>query len=218
MTGRGAISVGLLGACAALVASGCGGGSEQNHGEAKRTYEMQISAAKFPTKQAVARPAQLTLQVHNESSHTVPNVAITVDSFSYVEKYPELAANKRPVWVVEEGPGTPAKLPVQSQSVSPPGGGQTAYVNTWALGPLKAGASRTFTWKVVPVKSGSYTVHLRVGAGLAGNAKAVLAGGGEGPVTRSLTATIAPKPPITHVDPNTGKVVPGPFPAQPKSS
>ena len=49
----------------------------------------------------------MTVRVLNESEHTVPNVAISVDSFSYVEKYPELAANKRPIWVVEEGPGTP---------------------------------------------------------------------------------------------------------------
>jgi hypothetical protein len=202
--------VGLLGACAALVASGCGGGTEQSHGEVKRSYEMRIAAAAFPAKQSIARPTQLRVRVSNESQHVVPNVAISVDSFSYVEKYPELAANKRPVWVVEEGPGTPAKLPVQSQAVSPPGGGQTAYVNTWALGPLKAGASRTFTWKVVPVKAGSYTVHLAVAAGLAGNARATLRSGG--PVTRSFTAQIAPAPPVSHVDPRTGKVVSGTFP------
>lgn len=201
--------MGLAGACAALLASGCGGGSEQSHGEAKRTYQMSISAATFPSKQSVAKPAELKLRVHNESSRTVPNVAVSVDSFSYVEKHPELASNKRPIWVVEEGPGTPAKVPVQSQAVSPPGGAQTAYVNTWALGPLKAGASRTFVWKVVPVKSGAHTVHLTVAAGLAGNARAALSGGGT--VTRSLSAKVAPKPPLTHVDPNTGKVVPGPF-------
>jgi hypothetical protein len=202
--------VGLLGACAALVAGGCGGGTEQNHGEPKQSYDMRISAATFPANQTMARPTQLSVRVSNESASTVPNVAVSVDSFSYVEKYPELAANKRPIWVVEEGPGTPAELPVQSQAVSPPGGGQTAYVNTWALGPLKAGASRTFTWKVVPVKAGSYTVHLAVAAGLAGNARATLKA--KGAATRSLTAKIAPEPPITHVDPSTGKVVPGPFP------
>jgi len=202
--------VGLLGACAAFVMSGCGGGAEQSHGEAKRSYDMRIVAATFPAKQSMARPTEMKVRVSNESARTVPNVAISVDSFSYVEKFAELAANKRPVWVVEEGPGTPAKLPVQSQAVSPPGGGQTNYVNTWALGPLKAGASRTFTWKVVPVKAGSYTVHLRVAAGLAGNARAVLSGGG--PVSRSITAEIAPAPPITHVNPSTGKVVAGTFP------
>jgi hypothetical protein len=202
--------VGLLGACTALLVSGCGGGSEQNHEEAKRSYAMRITTAAFPAKQAIARPTSLSVRVLNESAHTVPNVAVSVDSFSYVEKYPELAADKRPIWVVEEGPGMPAKLPVQSQATSPPGGGQTNYVNTWSLGPLAHGQSRTFRWKVVPVKAGSYTVHLAVSAGLAGNAKATLARGGA--VKRSLTATIAPEPPITHVNPSTGKVTPGSFP------
>jgi len=193
--------------------SGCGGGTEQNHGEAKRSYEMRIVSASFPSKQSIARQTSMSVNVRNESNHVVPNVAITVDSFSYVEKFAELASNKRPIWVVEEGPGTPAKLPVQSQATSPPGGGQTAYVNTWALGALKPNATRTFTWKVVPVKSGSHTVHIAVSAGLAGNAKATLASGGA--VAKSFTAQIAGSPPVTHVDPETGKVVPGQFSAQP---
>lgn len=205
--------MGLLGACAALLASGCGGGAEQNHGEAKRSYQMRIVSASFPAKQSIARPESMSVNVRNESSQVVPDVAITVDSFSYVEKFAELASNKRPIWVVEEGPGTPAKLPVQSQAISPPGGGQTAYVNTWALGALKPNATRTFTWKVVPVKSGSHTVHIAVSAGLVGNAKATLKGGGL--VAKSFTAQIAGSPPATHVDPSTGKVAPGQFSAQP---
>jgi hypothetical protein len=205
--------VGLLGACAALLASGCGGGTEQNHGEVKRSYDMRIVSASFPSKQSIARPTSMSVDVRNDSNHVVPNVAVTVDSFSYVEKFAELASDKRPIWVVEEGPGTPAKLPVQSQAISPPGGGQTAYVNTWALGALKPNATRTFTWKVVPVKAGSHTVHIAVSAGLAGNAKATLVSGG--PVAKTFAAQIAASPPATHVDPSTGKVVPGQFSAQP---
>ncbi len=211
------ISALVLGACAAAVAAGCGG-NEQTHGEAKRSYAMRISAASFPAKQSISKPAEMRVRVLNESDRTVPVLAITVDSFSYVEKYPELAANKRPIWVVEQGPGTIAKLPVQSQAVSPPGGGQTAYLNTWALGPLKAKASRTFSWHVVPVKAGTHSVRLTVSAGLAGNAKATLAGGpptGGGAVTRSFTTQIAPLPPSRHVDPETGRVVEGTFSATP---
>jgi hypothetical protein len=208
----------LVGACSALVLGGCGGGSEQTHGEAKRSYRMRISAATFPAKQSVSKPVKLRVTVLNEESRLVPNVAITVDSFSYVEKYPELAASKRPVWVVEEGPGAIPERPVQSQAVSPPGGGQTAYINTWALGPLKANATRTFTWTVVPVKRGLHDVHLTVAAGLAGNARATLAGrsaSGGGAVTRSFAANIAPLPPSRHVDPETGRVVEGAFSAIP---
>ena len=208
----------ITGACSGLLFSGCGGGSEQTHGEAKRNYKMRISAATFPTKQSIAKPAELRVEVLNEADRTVPNLAITVDAFSYVEKYPELAASKRPIWVVEQGPGALPKLPVQSQAVSPPGGAQTVYINTWALGPLKAKATQTFTWKVVPVKAGAHSVHLTVSAGLAGNARATLAGRsaiGGGAVTRSFSAQIAPSPPSRHVDPTTGRVISGLFPASP---
>jgi hypothetical protein len=203
----------FVGACSALVLGGCGGGSEQTHGEAKRSYKMSISAATFPAKQSISKPVQLRVKVLNEESRAVPNVAITVDSFSYVEKYPELAASNRPVWVVERGPGAIPLRPVQSQAVSPPGGGQTAYINTWALGRLNAKATRTFTWTVVPVKSGSHDLHLTVTAGLAGNARATLARGGA--VTRSFAAKIAALPPSRHVDPETGRVVEGTFSAIP---
>jgi hypothetical protein len=203
----------IVGACSALLFSGCGGGSEQTHGEAKRSFKMRISAATFPARQSISKPAELRLKVLNEDDRTVPNVALTVDAFSYVEKYPELAANKRPIWVVEQGPGAVPALPVQSQAVSPPGGGQTVYINTWALGPLKPNAVQTFAWKVVPVKAGTHSVHLTVSAGLAGNARATLGRGGA--VTRSFSVQIAPAPPSRHVNPETGRVVPGTFSATP---
>jgi hypothetical protein len=195
-------------ACAGL-AAGCGGGSMQDAHEAKGRFEMKIIGASFPSTQAVARPAQLVLRVRNTGAHTVPNVAVTVDSFSYTATTPELAANKRPIWAIEAGPGTKALSPVESQEVSPPGGGQTAYVNTWALGPLAPGATQTFIWKVVPVKAGKYTVSFALAAGLSGRATAVLHSGGA--VHGRFAVNIAPAPPTTHVDPRTGKIATGAF-------
>jgi hypothetical protein len=211
---RGVIAAAAFGACAALVATGCGGGSRQDAGEQARTYRLRLSAVSFQRKQSVAEPAKLRISVRNADSRTVPNVAVTIDSFSYVEKYPELAANKRPIWVIERGPGTIPVRPVQSQAVSPPGGGQTAYVNTWALGPLASGATRTYEWTVVPVKAGTHEVHYELAAGLAGKAKAAPPSGGK-PLDGVLTATIAPAPPSRHVDPATGRVVAGQFPVVP---
>jgi hypothetical protein len=174
---------------------------------------MKIVSARFPARQAVARPTRLELQVRNTGAHTVPNVAVTLDSFYYTEHFPELAANKRPVWVVERGPGAIATPPVESQEVSQPGGGQTAYVNTWALGPLAAGRTQTFRWVVVPVKPGSHTVNFRVAAGLSGRAKVALGSGA--PVSGRFTVDVAPAPATTHVDPNTGRVVLGARPTTP---
>jgi hypothetical protein len=201
-----------LGACAALVASGCGAARQDAH-EPQRTYTMRVLASRFPPLQALARTTSLVLLVQNTSASTAPDVAVTLDSFYYTEHYPELAANKRPVWIVDQGPGGIAQPPVESAAISPPGGGQTAYVNTWALGPLAPGATRAFRWLVVPVKPGVHTVHYTVASGLAGKAKARLAPGG--PVHGQFTAYITPTPPARHVDPRTGAVVPGPFPVLP---
>jgi hypothetical protein len=196
----------------ALAASGCGAARQDAH-EPQQTYTMRVLASRFPPLQAISRPTSLLLLVQNTSALTAPNVAVTLDSFYYTEHYPELASNKRPIWVVEKGPGAIPSHPVESEAVSPPGGGQTAYVNTWALGPLAPGGSRTFLWQVVPVKPGLHRVDYRVAAGLAGKAKAELPSGG--PVAGHFGVDIASVPPARHVNPNTGQVVPGPYPQTP---
>jgi hypothetical protein len=212
---RGAAALAVAFAACALLASGCGGGTRQDAREPSGTFQLKLVHASFPAKQAVARPTRLELQVSNTGPRTVPNVAVTLDSLAYTEHFPELAADKRPVWAIERGPGAIASPPVESQEVSPPGGGQTAYVNTWALGPLAPGARQSFVWSVVPVKPGAHTVHFAVAAGLAGRARAVADIGTGAPVQGSFTVTVAPAPPTTHVDPNTGRVVVGAFPKTP---
>jgi hypothetical protein len=202
----------LIGACAALAAGGCGA-ARQDARETKRTYAMEVVKASFPATQAIARPTQLELQVRNASGHAAPSVAVSVDSFYYTENYPQLASSQRPVWVIEHGPGPAVRIPVESQTVSPPGGATTSYVNTWTFGPLSAGGTQTFVWRVTPVKAGMHTVRFTIAAGLAGKARAQLARGG--PVQGQLSAKIAPLPPSRHVDPRTGRVVPGEFPIVP---
>ncbi len=201
-----------LGACAIVIA-GCGSGKRQDANEPAGTFTMKVLHASFPSAQSIARPARFALEIENSGSSTVPNVAVTIDSFDYTSTYPELAADKRPAWAIEQGPGTIASPPVESEQVSPPGGGQTAYVNTWALGALAPGKTRTFAWRVVPVKAGSYTVHYTVAAGLSGKAKARLSTGA--PVQGQFAVDIASAPKVTHVNPATGRVEVGQFPASP---
>lgn len=198
---------------AGLLAAGCGT-ARQDAQEPQGSYPMRVLKVSFPAKQTIARPARLELELENAGSHTVPNAAVTVDSFYYTEHFPQLAANKRPTWVIEAGPGKVPTSFVESQAVSPPGGGQTNYVSTWALGPLPPGHMQTFSWQVLPVKAGVHTMHYAVAAGLAGKAKATLASGG-GPVRGQLTASIAALPPTRHVNPETGRVEPGALPAVP---
>lgn len=202
------IAILLVSASAALVA-GCGGGSQQDAGEKEKTYTVAIAHASFPAHQSIVRPTTMTVAVRNMSNTTLPNVAVSVNSFEYASHYPGLADDKKPIWVVETGPGRVSKEPVQSISVSPPGGGQTAYVNTWALGSLAPGGTRTFTWRLMPIKSGAYTVHYTIAAGLAGHAHARLA---DGSIPQGqFNVTITQPPPATHINPNTGRVEPGSY-------
>ncbi len=210
----------LLGACGAggpLLAVGCGGARQDAH-EPKGTFAVQVVRAIFPAHQSIARQTALVLGVRNRGNQTVPNVAVTIDSFAYTSKYAELSVNKRPIWVVEEGPGAIPKRPAESETISPPGGGQTTYVNTWALGPLAPGLTRTFIWRVVPVKGGTYVLHYTVAAGLSGRSRALakLRSVAHGALpTGHFAVDIAPRPPATHVDPETGQVVPGAYPSTP---
>jgi hypothetical protein len=200
----------MLAACvasSALLASGCGE-SERDAQEPKGTYAVEVLRASFPRRQAVARDTRLELVVRNAGSRTIPNLAATVDSFYYRSDYPRLAVSKRPIWIVNTGPGAVANPPVESEQVNPHGGGETAFVNTWALGPLPAGRRARFVWHVTPVKSGRHTIHYTIAAALDGKSVAQLPGGGA-PAGR-LLARIAPLPPRTHVNPETGQIAPGP--------
>jgi hypothetical protein len=192
-----------------VLVSGCGGAQRDAH-EPAGTYTVEVLHARFPTKQAIARNIKLALIVRNAGARTIPNVAVTLDSFYYTSNYPHLAVNKRPVWIVNTGPGAVPSRPVQTVEVNPPGGGETAYVNTWALGTLAPGASKRFVWRVTPVKAGVHVVHYSVSAGLDGKSIARLAGGGR--AAGRFVAAIAPVPPATHVNPETGQLAAGPPP------
>jgi hypothetical protein len=198
---------------AALLLAGCGGGSRQDAGEPAGSFPMRVLRASFPTAQSIARPARFQLQVRNTGAHAVPNVVVTIDSFDYSSNYPELSDRRRPVWAIERGPGAVASPPVETENVSLPGGGQTAYVNTWAFGALAPGKTKTLVWEVVPVKAGSYTVHYALSAGLAGKAKARLESGAG--IRGQFAVNIKGAPALKHVNPNTGRVEVGQFPAIP---
>jgi hypothetical protein len=211
--GSRAFTVVLLGASslAAALISGCGGSAPQSASEPKGTSTVQVTQASFPAQQAVSRPERLVLRVRNTGTRTVPNVAVALNSLYYTSNYPNLAARKRPVWVVDQGPGSIPDPPVETVEVDPPGAGTTSNYDVWALGRLAPGATRSFVWHVTPVKAGVHTVSYRVYAGLNGRARAQLAGGGI--PGGNFKVAIANRPPPTHVNPETGKVAAGAYSA-----
>jgi hypothetical protein len=176
---------------AGLVLGGCGGGERQGADETEGTYRVSIVRASFPARQRVAQPTRLVIEVRNDSKATVPDIAVSVDSFGERSERAGLADAQRPVWVVDR----------------PPQGSTTAYTSTWALGPLVKGATKRFEWRLTPVRTGMHRVRFRVSAGLTGRAKAVLPGNRS--PERELTARISSRPAESRVDPGTGEVVRG---------
>jgi hypothetical protein len=167
--------------CGVLIA-GCGGGGErQDADEPSGTYKIQVVEAKFPDHQSLAKRSTMTITVKNVDSKTIPNVAVTVKSFDQTKNDPTLADPRRPQFVVNRGPA----------------GGDTAYVGTSALGPLKPGETKTFKWDVTAVIAGKYSLKYAVAAGLDGKAKAVLAGGGS--PKGEFTGSISNKAPAAKV-------------------
>jgi hypothetical protein len=177
-------------ACATVFASGCGGGGpRQDANEPSGNYKVQVLRAKFPEKQSLAKRSVMTIVVKNVDTRTIPNVAVTVKSFDKRINDTTLADPTRPQFIVNTGPR----------------GGDTAYVGTSALGPLKPGETKTFRWDVTAVLAGPYTVRYAVAAGLNGKAKAVLAGGGR--PAGAFTGNVSSKAPQAHVADNGTTVV-----------
>jgi hypothetical protein len=174
---RGALVI----ACAALIA-GCGGGGErQDANEPSGDFKVQVIRAKFPDKQSLAKRSRMVITVKNVDTKTIPNVAVTVNSFDQTKNDPSLADPKRPQFIVNRGPA----------------GGDTAYVGTSALGPLKPGETKTFTWDVTAAVAGKYQLKYAIAAGLNGKAKAVLASGGK--PTGQFTGVVQSKAPQATV-------------------
>ena len=191
---------------AAVLVAGCGSGPRQDAGEPSGSYKLEVTGARFPASQSIAQTALMVVRVRNTDSKAAPNVAVTVETdpqkagdgtvaFGQRVDDNRLADPARPVWIVNEGPK----------------GGDSAATNTWALGRLGAGETRTFTWKVTAVEPGSYTLRYRVSPGLAGKAKLAAGGRTDG----LFKVTIDDKPVPARVN-DKGQVVRGEAPGASK--
>ncbi|MEA2169621.1 MAG: hypothetical protein QOF76_2921 [Solirubrobacteraceae bacterium] len=176
--------------------SACGGGERQDAHEPHRAFKLSITNATFPEKQRLADKTTMTIAVKNDDTATIPNVAVTVatdpgdaggapQAFSQDIADPNVSDPSRPIWIIDE----------------PPKGGVTAFTNTWALGPLKAGQTKTFEWHVTAVKAGDYKINYSAAPGL--NGKATPSGDHH---TGSFTVNVTRTPPVQSVN-GKGEVV-----------
>jgi hypothetical protein len=181
----------------AVACAGCGG-ERQDADAPSGEFDVEVTDASFPAKQRIAEPTTLRLEVANRGDRAVPNLAVTVGTepstrgaapvaFAQSSDNPALASSARPVWIVDEGPA----------------GGDSADVNTWAVGPLAKGQTRTVEWKLTAMEAGRYTVVWRIAPALEGDA--TLKGGR---TKGEFVVTIDDKPVPARVD-RDGDVVRG---------
>jgi hypothetical protein len=191
-------ATGVAAIIAAGFVAGCGGGERQDANESSGTFKVKVLKASFPERQRIANQAVMRLVVRNDSGKTIPNVAVTVTSdddakggagFTTRSSAADLADSTRQLWIVDKGPH----------------GGDTAYVSTWALGPLADGRTQTFEWHVTPVVAGTHVLRWHVAAGLNGKAVARTAGGRD--PAGLFRVSVSSKPPAVTVDPKTGDIV-----------
>jgi hypothetical protein len=172
------------------------GDPRQDENEPSGTYHLSADGS-FPPNQSLAKKSELVITVRNEENRkAVPNVAVTVLGFDTRIKQRDVADPTRPIFVINGQPKSIGGLP-ESQEAGPKGG-ETAYVSTWALGPLGAGKTKTFKWSVTAVRAGNYKLTYRVAGGLNGKAKAVSVQGNN-PVGGTFTGTVSGKAPQTRV-------------------
>lgn len=176
---------------AAVAVAGCGGGARQDENEPEGDFDVEVTKATFPETPKLGRSADMAITVRNTGSETVPNLAVTVNGFNRRSTQQNLGDPNRPRFAVSGVPVSIGGLP-EARDSTPPGCG-TAYVNTWACGPLKAGDERTLRWTVTPVVAGPYEIKYRVAAGLTGKARAVVAGGDSAP-EGSFSGVVSGKP------------------------
>jgi hypothetical protein len=184
---------------AGLVAlTGCGG-EQQDANEPRGEFRIRVTKATFAATQSIAEQSRLRIDVRNADSKTVPNVAITVATkptteggapiaFAASAADARLADAGKPVWILDDEPA----------------GGTTAVTNTWALGPLRPGETKTFEWALTAVSAGTYTLDYEASPGIDGRAAAAA---GER-VGGSFKVVIADDPVPARVD-DDGNVVRG---------
>jgi hypothetical protein len=185
--------------------AGCGGGDDrQDENEPEGDFKVEVVEASFPDKQKLAKRSELVIVVRNSDTKEIPNIAVTMKGLDYRKDDPELADQRRPQFVVN-GRFKEFGNIEDAQARTPNGVENPTYVDTWSLGPLKPGESKSFEWDVTAVRAGPFELSYSVAAGLDGKARAVDEATGEAP-QGVFTGNVSDAAPQTKIA-NDGKTI-----------
>ena len=205
-----AIALALSGAVVLLPACGGSESERQDASEPAGEYPVEVTKAKFPTRQRLAEQSDLELAIENIGDEQIPDLAVTIclDSceadgpFSLRSDQSGLANPNRPVWILEEDYPklTAPSISAKELDKEPTAGAEAAQTNTFSFGAVAPGDEVSAVWRVTPVQGGTYTVNYEIAAGLTGKAKAITADGSS--AEGSFVVTISTKPPKATVEPD----------------
>ncbi|MBK5229934.1 MAG: hypothetical protein JJE27_02065 [Thermoleophilia bacterium] len=166
---------------AGLLIGGCGG-EAQDATHSTGTWKVSVEQWRFPKRQPLGTPVDMKLVIRNVDSRDLPHLAITIGGLAEPVAQQNAASRARPIWIIN----------------AVRGGDQTAYNSltkrTFRLGPIAAGAVRTFTLPLTPLRRGEHVVSYSITADIYGAGKAETADGE--PADGKRTIAIDPTPNI----------------------
>lgn len=159
-----------------VAGAGCGGGAERQDAEAEAgEYEVAVVEEHLEPEQRLAKTTKMRLGVRNTGAEDIPNLTITVkmlgregrdsnQAFAYRDPQPNLARPDRPIWTVDSGYPRVDGAPAEGSAVS-------ASPRTFQFGELPAGETARVTWRMTPVKAGSYRMTYEIAGDLYGTGR-----------------------------------------------
>lgn len=152
--GRSSLAIAATLATVGLAACG-----DDQQAKKSETVKVELVDARFAPLQKLAKQETMRITVRNPTDKPIEQITATVSpgdpamsgsGFNTRSADPNVADPDRPIWVVEEAPKN----------------GVTADPAVTRLGPIPAGESASFTWKLMPVRPGTWKVRWTIGGDL----------------------------------------------------
>lgn len=164
----------------AIPLAGCGSGQSQSAKAPSGTWSVLVEEWKFPKRQYLGTPTDFILKVRNTDTRDIPQLIVTIDGLRTEVTQVGAASEVRPIWLVQD---------VDYANVTPY---NSPLAGSYNLGTLAAGAIKTYTVNLTPLRRGDHEVSYKLAGDLFGDAKIVDAD--DAPAEDSRTVAVDPTP------------------------
>ncbi|MBI2692252.1 MAG: hypothetical protein HYX29_09960 [Solirubrobacterales bacterium] len=164
----------------AITLAGCGGGEAQNSNAQSGSWSVTVEEWKFPKRQFLGTPTDFVLKIRNTDTTAIPQLIVTIEGLRMRVKQIGAASEVRPIWLTSE---------VDYAQTTPY---NSALSSSFNLGPLAAGAVKTYKLDVTPLRRGTHEVGYKLAGDLFG--KAEILDGNDAPAADTRMIAIDPTP------------------------